>query len=438
MTDAPRPDPADAADGAPNGPDVNGADVNGPDVNGPDPYDDPFERYTYTSPLIEQLRAADGKLVRGRVTVHTARSFGFCWGVDRAVAMVRDAISEYPGRRVWLLDQIIHNPRVNSDFKAMGVRFLRGPFADPPTEAGDGAGAGHDDLQADDVVVIPAFSATVEDTERIAEIGCTIVDTTCPWVIKPHKRTLTYVRDGFTTVIHGLVHHEETRASASLIASKGGHYLVVADREQARLVCAVIRGEEDGSVLAAELPAGALSRGFDAGEHLRTIGTINQTTMLASETREIERMLKEAVVDRSRAEGESDEAAAEQFRELNTICRATQDNQDAVGAMVANSRLDLMIVVGGYDSSNTRNLTRVGHGHFPSYHVDGPAAIEAGSIRHRRSDTGDFVDSEAWLPDGEISIGFTAGASTPDTLLGETIAKVLEVAGAPLDAAVGA
>ncbi len=392
-------------------------------------YGDPFERYTYTSSLIEQLRAADGRLVSGRVTVHTAKSFGFCWGVDRAVAMVRDAIVEYPGRRVWLLDQIIHNPRVNSDFKAMGVRFLRGPFAD---EDSDEYASGDGDLRAEDVVVIPAFSATVEDTERLAEIGCTIVDTTCPWVIKPHKRTLHYVRDGFTTVIHGLVRHEETHASASLIASKGGHYVIVADRDQARLVCDVIRGHSKADELKAALPDGALSIDFDADAHLTRIGTINQTTMLASETREIERMLKEAVADR-----DGEVAAGERFRELNTICRATQDNQDAVAALVAEAHLDLMIVVGGYDSSNTRNLTRVGHGHFASYHVDGPAAIEAGTIRHRDSDRGEFVDSADWLPQGEVSIGFTAGASTPDTLLGETIARVLEVAGAPLDVTVG-
>ena len=189
-------------------------------------YDDPFERYTYKSTLIERLRGSGGSLQVGRVKVTTARSFGFCWGVDRAVAMVQDAIAQYPGRNIWLLDQIIHNPRVNSDFKALGVRFLRGPFADEQLELDTALGA-------DDVVVVPAFSAMVEDTERLAAIGCTVVDTTCPWVIKPHKRTLTYVRDGFTTVIHGLVDHEETRASASLIASKGGRYLVVADRRQA-------------------------------------------------------------------------------------------------------------------------------------------------------------------------------------------------------------
>ncbi len=386
------------------------------------PYDNPFERYSYKSPLIERLRAQDGNLVSGRVTVRTARSFGFCWGVDRAVAMVQDAFDEYPGRQIWLLDQIIHNPRVNSDFKTLGVKFVRGPFADADEDGAPGA---------DDVAVIPAFSATVEDTDWLRGIGCTIVDTTCPWVIKPHKRTLNYLRDGFTTIIHGLYEHEETAASASLIASKGGKYLVVADREQAQWVCDVIEQPLDAAELLSQLPDGARSPDFDCDRDLAQVGTINQTTMLASETREIERMLKQSMAVRFGADN-----VGEHFRELNTICGATQDNQDAVTALVDQDALDLMIVVGGHDSSNTKNLTRVGRGHFPSYHVDGPMAIRPDEIRHRCSETGEFESTRDWLPAGEITIGFTAGASTPDTLLGETITRVLEVAGAPMDVVV--
>jgi len=381
-------------------------------------YDNPLERYSYRSPLIESLRGGPGELRVGRVTVRTARSFGFCWGVDRAVAMVWDAIEQFPGRRLWLLDQIIHNPHVNADFKARGVRFLRGPFADPSSEG---------ELHADDVVVIPAFSATVEDIEHLKQLGCTVVDTTCPWVIKPHKRTLSYVKDGFTTVIHGLVRHEETRASCSLIASRGGRYIVVADKVHAALVCEVIRGREQPGLLAQRLPPGALSAGFDPARDLRQIGTVNQTTMLASETREIERMIRHAIADR---DGEA--GAKENFRELNTICRATQENQDAVEDLSSVGALDLMIVVGGYDSSNTRNLTRVGAGRFPSYHVTGPDSISADEIVHRDPAGDRLVRTRGWLPAGAITIGFTAGASTPDTLLGATVRTVLACAGAPL------
>jgi 4-hydroxy-3-methylbut-2-enyl diphosphate reductase len=380
-----------------------------------DHYDDPFERYSYKSPLIESLRAGNGVLQAGRVTVRAARTFGFCWGVDRAVAMVHDALEQYPGRRIWLLDQIIHTPHVNADLKRKGVHFLRGRFAEDGTEAV---------LSADDVVIIPAFSATVEDMQRLQADGCTIVDTTCPWVIKPHKRTIKYVEDGFTTLIHGLVHHEETRASCSLIASRGGHYLVVADKDQAALVCELIRGTITAARLLAALPPEAASRGFDPAAHLRRIGTVNQTTMLASETREIERMVRAALADR-----DGEQAAAQNFRELNTICRATQENQDSVGELAAAGPLDLMIVVGGYDSSNTRNLTRMGAGKYPSFHVDGPDDIAGGLIVHRCPETGRTLQTEGWLPEGDVVIGFTAGASTPDTLLGETIRGVLEVAG---------
>src|SRR5262245_52856317 len=383
-----------------------------------DRYENPFERYSYKSPLIESLRAGNGTLRAGRVTVRTARTFGFCWGVDRAVAMVQDALAQYPGRRLWLLDQIIHNPHVNADFKQKGVRFLRGPFAEPARSG---------ELKAEDVVVIPAFSATVEDMTRLQAAGCTIVDTTCPWVIKPHKRTLKYVADGFTTLIHGLVRHEETRASCSLIASRGGAYLVVADRRQTALVCDVIAGAAPAGRLQEALPADALSRGFDPAVHLQRIGTVNQTTMLASETREIERMVRAAI---ARRDGEA--AAAQNFRELNTICRATQENQDAVEELAQAGDLDLMIVVGGYDSSNTRNLTRVGAGRFPSYHVTGPDSITPDEIVHRDPGGGRLRRTKGWRPPGDVTIGSPAGASPPDPLRGAVTRSVLACAGAPL------
>ncbi len=385
-------------------------------------YEDPQQRYSYRSALIEQLRAGDGELNAGRVRVLTARTFGFCWGVDRAVAMVRDALREHPGKRTWLLDQIIHNPQVNADFKEMGVCFLRGPFSEPGI---NGA------LRPEDVVVIPAFSATVEDINMLQDLGCTVVDTTCPWVIRPHRRTLKYVEDGFTTIIHGLVQHEETRASCSLIASRGGHYLVVADRVEAQGLCDVISGAVDHEAFLSSLTSDAHSEGFDPGQHLRQVGTINQTTMLAAETREIEEMVRAALDAKF---GTDDET--EHFRELNTICRATQENQDSVGEMAGRGPLDLLVVVGGYDSSNTKNLTRVGGDDFPSFHVLGPDAIHGDEITHRSPDSGEIVVNKGWLPEGDVTIGFTAGASTPDTLLGDTVRAVLDAANVPLGAVI--
>lgn len=376
-----------------------------------DPYADAHQRYSYRSELIESLRSGDGTMTRGRVTVHTARSFGFCWGVDRAVAMVRDAIETHPDGSIWLLDQIIHNPRVNADFKRAGVRFLRGPFAeDDPGRPGP-----------DDVIIIPAFSARVEDMRHLEQLGCTIIDTTCPWVVRPHRRTLRYVEDGYTTVIHGLVRHEETAASCSLIASKGGQFVVVADRREAERLCEFVLGRLSSAELLKGFAPDVCSEGFDPEQHLVKIGTINQTTMLASETREIESLVRAAINER--------DGGVDQFRELNTICKATQENQDAVSEMAERGVLDLVIVVGGYDSSNTRNLTRVGEGRFPSYHVIGPEAIEAGVIRHRDPASGTMISTPDWLPEGGVHVGFTAGASTPDTLLGETVGAVLSAAG---------
>jgi len=386
-----------------------------------DPYADPQQRYSYRSELIERLRSSGGELRCGRVRVLTARSFGFCWGVDRAVSMVRDALRSYPGRRIWLLDQIIHNPQVNADFRDMGVCFLRGPFSEAERNGTP---------QREDVVVIPAFSATVEDIDDLEALGCTVVDTTCPWVIRPHRRTLKYVEDGFTTVIHGLVRHEETRASCSLIASRGGHYVVVADRAEAQRLCDTIRGLLPAHELLAGLSAESHSQGFDPAIHLAHVGTINQTTMLASETREIEAMVRQALASRY---GEA--SVSSHFRELNTICRATQENQDAVSELAERGPLDLLVVVGGYDSSNTRNLTRVGGDRFPSYHVLGPDAITPDAIKHRSPGDGALVVTRDWMPEGDVTIGFTAGASTPDTLLGETVRRVLEAARVRLDAA---
>jgi 4-hydroxy-3-methylbut-2-enyl diphosphate reductase len=388
-----------------------------------DRYEDPHQRYSYRSTLIEQLRSGGGELNVGHVRVLTARTFGFCWGVDRAVAMVRDALKEHPGRCIWLLDQIIHNPQVNADFKEMGVRFLRGPFSEPELNGS---------LDENSVVVIPAFSATVEDIRMLEGLECTVIDTTCPWVIRPHRRTLKYVEDQFTTVIHGLVQHEETRASCSLIASRGGHYLVVADQVEAQRLCDVISGAMDRADFLSGLAPNARSEGFDSDKHLQRVGTINQTTMLASETREIEAMVRAALGERY---GVDD--VQERFRELNTICRATQENQDSVAEMAERGPLDLLVVVGGYDSSNTKNLTRVGGGQFPSYHVLGPEAIEGDTIKHRSPQTGEIVLTEGWLPEGSFTVGFTAGASTPDTLLGDTVRAVLDAADLPMGAVVG-
>ncbi|MGH7150388.1 MAG: 4-hydroxy-3-methylbut-2-enyl diphosphate reductase, partial [Planctomycetota bacterium] len=287
-----------------------------------DPYAATDTRYAYTSAFVDRLRANGFRLTAGRVTVVLPGKFGFCWGVDRALAMVNDAISNNPGRRIWLIDQEIHNPRVNADLLLRGIRFLKGPLADA---------AGFEGVRREDLVLIPAFSAEVEDRRRIAEAGSEVVDTTCPWVMKPHKRTEKYAREGFTTVIHGMARHEETRATCSLIAHAGGHYVVVQDLEDTDALAAYLRESGDPGPFRAAF-RDRLSPGFDPERHLERVGMVNQTTMLASESREVAARVRSGMAQRH---GEA--ALAERFRDFDTICRATQENQDALGEAVASS-----------------------------------------------------------------------------------------------------
>jgi 4-hydroxy-3-methylbut-2-enyl diphosphate reductase len=270
--------------------------------------------------------------------------------------------------------------------------------------------------------VIPAFSAEVEDIERLAARGCSVLDTTCPWVERPHRRTERLIGEGFSLVIHGKVGHDETRATCSLIRNRGGHYVVVSDLTEADYLCAVLRGEADTTAIGA-LPIGATSPGFDPHTHLQRVGLINQTTMLASESREIARRIGLALSDRHGVAH-----LKEHFRDFDTICSATQENQDAVLALLAEPDLDLMIVVGGYESSNTHNLARIAAQRVPTYHIEEPREIDVDTIHHQRIDQPVRVVTRDWLPAGPVVVGFTAGASTPDQQLGQVIERVMAIA----------
>jgi 4-hydroxy-3-methylbut-2-en-1-yl diphosphate reductase len=368
-------------------------------------------RLTYRSALVEELRAAGSKIV-GDLELLLPSSLGFCWGVDRALAMVEQARLDYGGRPMWLISSIIHNPRVNSDLRAQGIGFLRGRHAI--------AGA-WEQLGSNDVVIVPAFSATVEDMNYLRQRGVTVVDTTCPWVIKPHKRTLKYLKEGFTTIIHGTVGHEETAATCSLIESEGGHFVVVYSIEETEVLAGFLEGTIDANYLHENLRVGSFSSGIDCEQDLQRIGVINQTTMLASESRAIGDRLKAALIKR-----DGEPALAKIFRDFDTICRATQDNQDAAAA-VAQLKPDLYLVVGGYDSSNTKNLARVGRRlGVPAFHIEGPHCIQD-ALEHRHRESGEILYEAAWLPAiRPIKVAFTAGASTPDALLGEVIERLVE------------
>jgi 4-hydroxy-3-methylbut-2-en-1-yl diphosphate reductase len=368
----------------------------------------------YDSAIVDRVRASDFRYNSGRLSVHLAREFGFCYGVDRAVDYAYQARRRFPGRNVFLTGEIIHNPHVNDRLRDEGIRFL----SDPHESA--------DHLGPEDVVILPAFGVTVGDMVQLSKQGCTLVDTTCGSVLNVWKNVVRYAQEGFTSIIHGKMKHEETRATASqALKYPQGRYLVVLDREEAGVVCEYIRSGGDASEFLRRFE-GAMSHGFDPDRDLQRVGCANQTTMLMSESLEIGEMFRDAMRDRY---GEA--ALASQFRAFDTICSATQERQDAVIALLDQEALDLMLVVGGYNSSNTCNLARICAAKVRTYHIADPECmISADEIRHRPvgapSTTAGVEDvTRGWLPgSGPVAVGLTAGASTPNNIVGEVIRRL--------------
>jgi len=373
----------------------------------------------YDSALIDRVRASDFRHVHGRLTVHLAREFGFCYGVDRAVDYAYQARRRFPGRNVFLTGEIINNPYVNDRLRSEGIRFL----SDPGERA--------DALGADDVVILPAFGVTVGEMARLSNQGCTLVDTTCGSVLNVWKNVVRYAQDGFTSIIHGKVRHEETRATASqALKYPQGRYLVVLDRTEAALVCDYIRRGGDRAAFLARFD-GATSPDFDPDLDLQRIGCANQTTMLMSESLEIGEMFRAAMRDRH-----GDEELKSRFRAFDTICSATQERQDAVIALLDREALDLMLVIGGYNSSNTCNLARICAERVRTYHIADPDCMtSADEIRYRpvglpSTTTGVEEIGRGWLPtSGNLTVGLTAGASTPNNIVGEVIRKLERFSG---------
>jgi 4-hydroxy-3-methylbut-2-en-1-yl diphosphate reductase len=378
---------------------------------------------SYHSDLVTAVKESGYRYQSGRLTVHLAREFGFCYGVDRAVDYAYQARRKFGDRQVFLTGEIIHNPHVNDQLRAQGIRFLSDP------------GESLDRLGPDDVVILPAFGITIELLQELTARGCDLVDTTCGSVLNVWKNVKRYADDGFTSVIHGKYWHEETQATASQARRGGnGHYLVVFDKTEAGHVCDYIR---DGGSPSAPLEPGrraafmaafrhAVSEGFDPDIHLQRVGCANQTTMLSSESLEIGEMFRAAMRDRF---GEAE--LATRFRAFDTICSATQDRQDAVIALLAEQPLDLMIVIGGYNSSNTFNLARICADRLPTFHVAEPGALlSASGIRHRPIGSKQEVIGHDWLPAGQVSVGLTSGASTPDNLVDQVIRRLDQLANA--------
>ncbi len=365
----------------------------------------------YTNTLVKRLRDGGGTLAEGRVTLRMAKELGFCYGVERAIQYAYETVEKFPGKRLFLTSEIIHNPTVNARIAGMGIDFL----------AHDGAEPDLAKVHPGDVVVIPAFGVTVPVMNRLRASGAILVDTTCGSVIQVWRRVEQYAREGVTAIVHGKHEHEETRATCSCAEAQGGKYLVVRDMAEARLVCDYIEGR-GGRDEFLERFAKAVSPGFDPDTDLRKVGLANQTTMLSSESMAIAREIGDAIARRW-----GDAGAKDGFRSFDTICTATQDRQDAILALVKEP-LDLMIVVGGYTSSNTMHLAEIPAGKMPTFWVEGPdGMIDAARIR-TKDPAGPVREARGWLPEGRFTAGITAGASTPDSLVGETIARLFELA----------
>ncbi|MFL5493667.1 MAG: 4-hydroxy-3-methylbut-2-enyl diphosphate reductase [Gemmatimonadales bacterium] len=370
----------------------------------------------YHSTVVEALRRHEHRLVVGPLTFRLAREFGFCYGVDRAVDYAYETRLKFPDRRLSLVGEIIHNPHVNQKLRDMGVNFLA---------RGDTGEFDFSSIGADDVVILPAFGVTIGDFERLRQIGCVLVDTTCGSVLNVWKRVDSYARDGFTAIIHGKHYHEETKATASqAMRHPGGRYLVVFNMEEARIVCDFIEHGGDSQALGARF-ARSVSPGFDFERDLVRVGVANQTTMLSGESLAIAEEIRRSIERRYGAS-----AVAEHFRSFDTICSATQERQDAVVALLEEP-LDVMLVVGGYNSSNTCHLAALVQSKgVRTFHIEDAACVDpvGGAIRHQPIGTKSEERTEDWLGAGRI-IGVTAGASTPNNKIGETIARVCQLAG---------
>ena len=368
----------------------------------------------YHSTIVEEIRAAGYVRTSGRLTIHLAREFGFCYGVDRAVDYAYQTRKKFPDRRVFLTGEIIHNPHVNDQLRAQGIRFLTDPGEDSTT------------LGPNDVVILPAFGVSVSDMARLDRQGCTLVDTTCGSVLTVWKNVKRYAQDGFTSIIHGKYQHEETRATASQTSQyPDGHYLVVLDKDEAGEVCRyIVNGGDRGAFL--ERFKDAISPGFDPDVHLQRVGCANQTTMLMSESLEIGDMFQRAMREKYGVD-----ALPGVFRSFDTICSATQERQDAVVALLDEAPLDLMVVIGGYNSSNTCNLAKICAERYPTFHIaEADSLVSADQIRHRPIGAPSTAlvtetSSSNWLPRfGPLVIGLTAGASTPNNVVGQVVARL--------------
>ncbi|MBA4149362.1 MAG: 4-hydroxy-3-methylbut-2-enyl diphosphate reductase [Verrucomicrobia bacterium] len=370
----------------------------------------------YRSEMIDRIRAKGHVLsADGLLTVKLAKEFGFCYGVERAIDLAYAARKVFPEpRKIYLLGEIIHNPEVNDQIRNMGITTISAK----PTEEDIAL------LKAEDVVIIPAFGTEVATRKKLHEKGCELVDTTCGDVMSVWKRVRQYSKESVTSIIHGKAKHEETKATTSQATAYGtGHYLVVFNLDETDYVCNyILNGGNKGEFL--EKLKGAYSPGFDPDIHLQAVGVANQTTMLRGETEEVQRRFRNAMEQKH-----GTEALPQHFRFFDTICGATQDRQDALQKLLREP-MDLLLVIGGYNSSNTSHLAEMGESQLPTYFIKNAAMMSSDKlIRHYNQHVQEEVETENWLPSGKITVGVTAGASCPNNLIEDTIRRLFELRG---------
>jgi len=369
----------------------------------------------YASPLVDRLKGSTEGTTIGNTTVLLAQMSGFCYGVRRAVDLAHATCLVFPERRKFLIGEMIHNPEVNQNLRDLGIVTL--PWKEMTQQ--------YEELTSEDVVIIPAFGVPVTFMEKLHEKGVSVVDTTCGDVMTVWRRVKANAKEGITSIIHGKIEHEETLATVSRAKGAGGngHYVVVRDEHEANFLAACIRGgvtDEDFF----EKFSGACSGGLEPRVALRRIGMANQTTMYRKETERLQEILLHAVIDR--------DGHNERFHIYNTICNATQVRQDSLKTLIGQD-IDVLFVVGGFNSSNTTHLVEVGQRHVPTFFIRNAEAIESFEeiwhydIEKHKVDRGEL--SELFSQDSAVRIGITAGASCPNHLLEQTLVKIFQLRG---------
>lgn len=361
----------------------------------------------YESDLISFIRQNNNEAKRGELTIKLAEAFGFCWGVDRAVSMAYETRKQFPDRRIWITNEIIHNPLVNENLRKMDILFI---------EEEDGR-KDFSAIKSGDVVILPAFGISVQELELLASKSCEIVDTTCPWVSRVWNRVDKYKKSDFTAIIHGKYKHEETVATSS----RAQHYLIVQDLAEAQWVSRyILEGGSKDAFL--EKFKDAVSREFDPELHLQRLGVANQTTMLKGETELIGKLFEETMLKKY-----GSQKLDEHFLSPgDTICDATQERQDAMQKLIE-QELDLLVIIGGYNSSNTGHLHEMAIAKGKrAFHIDGPHCIlPDNSIKHKLGGREEICSP--FLPEGPLTIGLSAGASTPDQVVAEVIEGIFSL-----------